>query len=59
MIATCSRKACNSISDNPSGWLVLRPMEWNAFAVELTYCSPQCLVMDTEARHRPPSGLLP
>ena len=59
-VVACTRKACNTITDNPDGdWIVVRPLAWNAFVDELTYCSPQCLVMDTEERHKPPAGLLP
>jgi hypothetical protein len=60
MIATCTRAACNTITDMPdSHWLSLRPLVWTAFTEELTYCSVACLVMDQSEKHQPPRGLIP
>lgn len=54
MIATCARPACTTITDNPdTNWVVLRPLAWNAFVEEITYCCPGCLVMDQTERNRP------
>lgn len=60
MIAICCRKACNTITDRvDDGWLVLKPLMWNASAKELTFCSPRCCADYLHETHAPPSGLLP
>ena len=60
MIATCARPACGFQTDLPDDmWIVVRPMTWNAFVEESTYCSPKCVAVAMTERHEPPKGLLP
>lgn len=60
MIATCCRKACNTITDRvDDDWLVVKPLQWNAFAKELTFCSPYCAATYLYETYAPPAGLLP
>ena len=40
-------------------WLVIRPLRWNAFTEELTFCSPQCAANYLHDTFAPPAGLLP
>lgn len=59
MIATCARPACGTCTDLPdSQWIVLRPLTWNAFVEEQTFCSPRCAADWLYETHRP-QELLP
>ena len=60
MIATCHREACGLDTGMPDEhWLVIRPLRWNAFTEELTFCSPQCAANYLHDTFAPPAGLLP
>ncbi|MBK8168339.1 MAG: hypothetical protein IPK64_20515 [bacterium] len=60
MITRCALDTCAHITDMPNdSWLVIRPLVWNATAVDITCCSPRCAVLWLEATYAPPKGLLP
>ncbi len=52
MITRCALDTCAHNS-----WLVIRPLVWNATAVDITCCSPRCAVLWLEATYAPPKGL--